>query len=137
MRDASPHPIRRAAAAIVALGMFAPSPAASGSSPDAPTSSDDPAPRVVAPAESGIVGHVRTQSGAPLDGVVVLAESLDPGGRPIPELAIPTDQNGRFFWELEPGRYRLTFVRDGRTLGTRDVLLPADRRAVAIDVVLD
>jgi hypothetical protein len=137
--DASPqpNPIRRRTAAILALAMLTPAVVAAGSPPDTPTSSDDPAPPVVAPAPSGIVGHVRTQSGEPLHGIVVLAESLDPGGRAIPELAISTDPAGRFFWELEPGRYRLAFVRDGRRLATREVTVPAEQRTVTVDIVLD
>lgn len=125
----------RTAVVVMALGIMWPM-SAHCVSLDAPVSNGVPRPHPIRPAPPGIGGQVRSQSGQPLHGVVVLVVSLDKPGPPIPDLANATDRAGHFFWALPPGRYRLTFVRDGRKIATRDVAIPDRRRIVPVDVVV-
>lgn len=53
-------------------------------------------------------GTVRTRDGQPIPGVMVTATSTDDPQRPVPELAVMTDDQGRYEWPLVPGRYRIT-----------------------------
>jgi hypothetical protein len=65
-------------------------------------------------ASLGVTGVVRTPAGAPVSGAVVTAEG-EAGSPPVPELAVITGGEGRFFWPLQPGRYRFTAqTPDGR-----------------------
>lgn len=91
--------------------------AASG--PDRPVRS---AGHATAPAEiaQGVVGRVHNATGQPVAGARITAQSLDQPTRPIPEIAILSDADGRFVWPLRPGRYRLAAVVDGRELATEE-----------------
>lgn len=79
---------------------------------------------------------MRSQSGQPLRGVVVLVDPLDKPSPPIPDVANATDQSGYYYWALPPGRYRLTFVHNGKNIATRDAAIPDGRRIVPLDVVI-
>jgi hypothetical protein len=89
------------------------------------TSETDAAPAAET-VQEGVGGRVTSASGAPLADVFVQAHS--PGGqRPVPDLAIITDADGRFFWKLAPGSYELSFMRDGRELARRRVMVHPNR----------
>lgn len=109
---------------------------AMGDTRDAPTSDDNPPPPRAGPVSIGVAGQVRARTGTPLRGVVVLVRSLDTPPPPIPDIANATDADGRYRWNLSPGRYELTFVRDGTPIAKREVVVPADRRAAPLDVVI-
>ncbi len=79
---------------------------------------------------------MRSQSGQPLRGVVVLVDPLDKPSPPIPDVANATDQAGYYYWALPPGRYRLSFIHNGTRIATRDVAIPDGRRIVSFDVVI-
>lgn len=119
-----------------ALFMLLAWPATALSQPlEAPTSDASPQRR---PTQQplGISGQVRLPSGQPLRKVVVLARSLDRSPPPIPDIAITTDENGRYFWKLPPGRYELTFVREGKRIATREVSVPGDTRKTILNVTI-
>lgn len=73
---------------------------------DKPVSSDTARPSAPRAAD-GVSGTVRDGRGRPVAGVLVEA-SAEPGSPPVPDLAIVTDQAGRFDWPLRPGTYRLS-----------------------------
>lgn len=126
-----PSVIVLAAALVATTTLSNPARAASADAP----AGDHPARATPSPRErAGIAGRLSTASGRPMAGVVVLVQSL---GRPvpIPDMANSTDQDGRFFWPLPAGRYRLSFVREGRTVAVRDVVVPGGGRAARIRVV--
>lgn len=85
------------------------------------TSETDTAPPA-ATVQEGVAGRITSASGAPMADVFVQARSLG-GPRAIPDLAVVTDADGRFFWKLAPGTYELTFMRDGHELARRSVVV--------------
>lgn len=89
------------------------------------------------PARSGIAGRVREATGRGIAGIVVMVEKLDPPPVPIPEIANSTDGDGRFFWPLPQGRYRLRFLRDGQPVAERAVTVDGRDGAREIDVIVD
>ena len=84
---------------------------------------DTGGPTVARSDRTGVAGRVVDRAGRPIHGVVVMVRKLDPPPVAIPEIANATDRNGRFFWPLAPGRYALSFHRDGRALGERTVVV--------------
>ena len=89
------------------------------------TSDDDPDVDRTLPAatiEEGVGGRVTSASGAPVANVFVQARSLG-GPRAIPDIAVMTDSAGEYFWKLTAGRYELTFMRDGRELVRKQVVV--------------
>lgn len=89
--------------------------AAGTDSPDTPRSSDESAEGMIT---QGITGTVTRTDGSPVAGAFIAASSLDRPAPPIPEIAILTNEAGRFTWPLQPGRYRLTALVDGEEIGT-------------------
>jgi protocatechuate 3,4-dioxygenase beta subunit len=82
----------------------------------ASTSGDSPSSAAAAPRSSdrsgityAVVGVVRDAQGNPVRGVNVAMTSLDEPGNPVPELAVLTDERGRYRWpaSVSPGRYEL------------------------------
>jgi hypothetical protein len=68
-------------------------------------------------------GTVTDAAGTPLAGVLVIPESLDTPPRAVPEIAVMTDDQGRYEWGLDAGRYRLTFTMDGYTQAQHEVVV--------------
>jgi hypothetical protein len=77
-----------------------------------------PQPR---PRHGLVLGHITNQSGEPLDEVYVDAEWLGPRIDGIDDVAVYSNTEGMYIWELPPGRFRLTFKRLGYETATRDV----------------
>jgi hypothetical protein len=75
----------------------------------------------------GIAGRLVTASGHPVAGARITAQSLDPTGGPIPEIAILSDAEGRFAWPLRPGRYRLAALIDGREVAAATAIVEPHR----------
>lgn len=94
--------------------------AAEGANQERPVSSEGQS--AGATTQQGIGGRVTGPSGAPIANVFVQASALD-GPRAIPDIAVMTDSAGKYVWNLAPGRYRLTFMRDGRELAQREVIV--------------
>jgi hypothetical protein len=122
--------------AVLLVAMLHPS-SASAASPDTPVSNTERGAGGGRPVGPGIAGRVRTATGQAMRDVVVMIEKLDPPPVPIPELANSTDRDGRFFWPVPRGRYRLRFVRDGRPIAERVVDVTGAEVARDIDVVVD
>lgn len=95
---------------------------AGAESPDSPRSSDAGAAGTIT---QGISGTVTRADGTPVAGAFIAATSLDRPAPPIPEIAILTNETGRFTWPLQPGRYRLTALVDGDEIGTATAAVTA------------
>ncbi len=79
-----------------------------------------------------VEGEVRDANGQPVAGVLVMPQ----GDAPVPEIAIYTDTQGKYRWDLLPGTYTLTFSGAGYGPVTQSVTVPSDR-AVKLDVTLN
>lgn len=77
--------------------------------------------QAVAQLSEGIKGRLLQSGNRPVARAVIAARSLDRPARPIPEIAITTNDDGRFQWPLRPGTYRLTAMLDGRQIATATV----------------
>ena len=98
-----------------------------------------PASATAAPAASqpsqipyAVTGVVRDADGHPVHGVNVAMISLDEPANPVPELAVLTDEHGRYRWpaSVPPGRYRLV-VTAGQGTASTVVDVPAGGTASA------
>lgn len=61
----------------------------------------------------GVTGLV-TMDGRPIVNVRIQAKSLDKPSRPIPEIAIITNKEGRYKWPLIAGKYEISVSIDNR-----------------------
>jgi hypothetical protein len=95
---------------MVVFALIALACGAQPASPDAPARS---AVDVGRPLAEGVTGQIRSSSGTPIAGASVLPRSLDASGPAIPEIAIESDEDGRYEWPLRPGAYELTFAAEG------------------------
>ena len=75
----------------------------------------------------GVVGRLTTSSGRPIATAQITAQSLDQPTRPIPEIAILSDADGRFIWSLRPGRYRLAALVDGHEVAAVETAVEPGR----------
>lgn len=87
---------------------------AGAGAPDTPRSSDASTEGRIT---QGITGTVTRPDGTPVAGAFIAATPLDRPAPPIPEIAILTNEAGRFTWPLRPGRYRLTAMHEGDEVG--------------------
>jgi hypothetical protein len=102
---------------------------------DAPVSSDDAGGSVTTPAQ-GVDGQVSNQDGGPVPGALVTPVSLDTPSKAIPEVAVFTNDQGRFSWVLPAGRYRITVTADGYQEASAETQVPASGTAT-LDLRLD
>jgi len=98
-----------------------------GTDPDRPVSSRD-TPVTESPAVSeGIAGVVVDEGGAPMADVFVQVVPADPAAGPVPDIAITTDDRGRYQWPLRPGRYVVSIAPAGSTPQTKEVVVEPGR----------
>ncbi|MFL6260653.1 MAG: carboxypeptidase-like regulatory domain-containing protein [Thermoanaerobaculia bacterium] len=102
--------------------------------PQRPVSGTDRHQNGQAPRE-GLAGRVTSLSGGPLAGAFVRAESLDNPSRLVPEIAIFTTPDGRYFWPLSPGSYRISVSAEGHQTAMGEATVRSGRRSV-LDFVL-
>ncbi|GAB4210017.1 MAG: hypothetical protein OHK0022_42220 [Roseiflexaceae bacterium] len=79
-----------------------------------------------------IQGEVRDSNGQPVAGVLVVPQ----GEAPVPEIAIYTDTEGKYSWDLLPGTYTMTFSGTGYSTVSQRVTVPSDR-ALKLDITLN
>lgn len=56
----------------------------------------------------GVRGRVMAPDGRPVVGAFIQPKSLDSPSKPIREIAVLTDDEGRYSWPLVPGQYELS-----------------------------
>jgi Carboxypeptidase regulatory-like domain len=76
-------------------------------------------------------GVVLDRSGQPVVGALVEPKSLDEPAKPIPELAVVTDAQGRYEWHLQPGRYELVARMGDRSSSAAPVVVTPGETAQA------
>ena len=107
---------------------------AGGQSASSPVSSDD-APAAVPAEGRGVSGVVVGASGSPVAGALVVPAAQAGTTAAIPEIAVITGADGRFFWPLPAGSYRLTAMIDGAEAASGDVTV-ASYGATALRLVV-
>lgn len=107
--------------------------ASGGASPtgseDAPVSSDDAVGASGATQTQGVDGKISDQEGHPVTGALVTPTSLDTPSKAIPEVAVITNDQGRYSWVLPTGHYRMTVTADGYRGASVDVEVPTSGTA--------
>lgn len=117
--------------------------------PNAPVSNTDPsattdpnAPVTGFPGQPGgpatgalVQGRVTNAAGQPVAGVLVVPQSTDSPAQPIPEIAVLTDEQGRYQWSLPPGGYTLSFNAEGYTSAAQPVTVVTGQ-TTTLDVTL-
>lgn len=98
---------------------------------DEPVTSDEQSLDSEEALRQGIVGVITSVKGLPIEGAMIEVRSLDKFGPPIPEIAILSDQNGRYEWPLQPGRYKVSAFAQGYRTATQQVDVEAARLATA------
>jgi carboxypeptidase family protein len=110
------------------------------SDPNAAVSSDTPQARQPEPAAGALSGsmaegRIVDAGGNPVAGVLVMPESTANPPQAVPEIAVLTDEHGRYKWNLSPGPYKLTFTREGYAPATQTIVVKPDQ-PVKLDVTL-
>lgn len=85
-------------------------------------------------AGSGMRGTVTDSAGAPVAGVLVMPQSTDTPPQAVPEVAVMTDEQGRYQWSLVPGGYTVRFSAEGYTPATEAVVI--QQAITTLDVTL-
>jgi hypothetical protein len=91
------------------------------------------------PGMQGNAGLVQGQvlaAGQPVGGALVTPQSTDQPPQAVPELAVFTDEQGRYAWTLPPGGYRLHVVKDGFAPGSELVHVERNQ-ATVVNVTLE
>jgi len=84
---------------------------------------------------TGVGGRVTDPDARPVSGAWIQPAALDSPSPAIPEMAVVTDERGRYFWQLPPGRYELRASARGRREARAPVLVEAGRVST-VDLVL-
>lgn len=83
-----------------------------------------------------IHGTVQDQQGQPAAGILVMPEAKGDHPFPIPEIAVFTDEQGKFIWNLPPGDYDFVLTRNGSELGRHPVKVPDGKANHELQLVI-
>jgi hypothetical protein len=84
---------------------------------------------------TGVTGRVITPSGQPVAHASVVVRSLDEPAPAVPEMAVMTGADGRYFWPVPEGRWEVTvFALDGATQSKQ--IAVAKPRSATLDFTL-
>ncbi|WP_420121356.1 carboxypeptidase-like regulatory domain-containing protein [Nakamurella sp.] len=98
---------------------------------DAPVSTDGAVGALGTAQARSVDGAVTDQDGRPVTGALVTPTSLDTPSTAIPEVAVFTDDQGRYSWVLPMGRYRLTVTANGYQQRSVEISVPETGSATA------
>ena len=86
--------------------------------------------------QEGVTGRVSDSNGNPVRNALVHPKSLDENSPPIPEIAVVTDEDGRYTWRLFPGRYDISVSAQGYGELTEQVTVKP-KQQVILDFTLE
>lgn len=84
----------------------------------------------------GVKGRVTASDGRPIRDALVVPKSLDEPTKAIPELAVITDENGRYQWRLFPGDYLISVSAEGYQAASKKVTVEP-KQAMTLDFELE
>lgn len=84
----------------------------------------------------GVEGRITDREGRPIAGALVVPRSLDVPSPPIPEIAIVSDEEGRYAWRLPPGRYEIAVSAAGYRGAVKEAVVRAGQ-VTRLDFVLE
>ncbi len=84
----------------------------------------------------GVTGQVKTRHGLAITGAMITPTSRSIDGPPIPEIAITSDEYGRYEWPLPPGSYQMSVFAAGYPKHTLNVDVEAGQ-VTTLDFILD
>lgn len=84
----------------------------------------------------GVEGRITDTQGRPIAGALVVPKSLDEPSPPIPEIAIVSDEQGRYAWRLPPGRYQISVSAEGYRGAVKEAVVGAGQ-VTRLDFVLE
>lgn len=91
--------------------------------------------RSTPPIQEGIVGRVSTSDGDFVKGAFMQPKSLDHPAQPIPEIAILSDDEGKYAWPLLPGNYEISVSVKGCQRAVRHTVIETGQ-VVEVDFIL-
>lgn len=104
--------------------------------PDAPVSNSEDVGGERIQIGQGVRGRILSSVGRPVSGALIKAKSIDPEGAGIPAIAILSDENGKYVWPLQPGRYELSVAVEGNKSVTKPVEVLSEQ-ITELDFVLN
>jgi hypothetical protein len=102
-------------------------------SPTPPPAGPSPAPSADG---QGVEERITDSRGRPIAGALVVPKSPDEPSPPIPEIAIVSDEEGRYAWRLPPGRYQISVSAAGYRETAREAVVRAGE-VTRLDFVLE
>lgn len=84
----------------------------------------------------GVIGQIKNQHGQAVTGAMIIPTSRLIDAPPIPEIAIVTDEHGRYEWPLQPGAYQISVFVDDHQKYTQNVEIKADQ-VTTLDFILE
>ena len=85
---------------------------------------------------TAVEGTVTDSGGSPVEGALVQASAPDDPTAVLPDIALLTDRQGHYRWNLGPGSYELTVSKDGFRTAAKRVMLELGRVAT-LDFTLE
>jgi hypothetical protein len=79
--------------------------------------------------ERGVAGRITSITGRPVEGALVAVRGLGRSPAAVPELAVYSDGEGRYWWDLPRGRWELSVRAEGHRQSAKVVHVRAGQRA--------
>jgi hypothetical protein len=86
--------------------------------PDAPVAAPSLTGSAPPAIRQGVAGRVVDDRAQPIARALIQPRSLDTNAAPIPEIAVFSNADGAYAWQLAPGRYEFTVTTDGYQAAT-------------------
>lgn len=103
---------------------------------ESPVSNSNKTDGTAAGVTEGVKGRVTAADGRPIADALVVPKSLDEPTKAIPEMAVITNEDGRYQWRLFPGDYMISVSAEGYQAASKKVTVEP-KKAVILDFDLE
>lgn len=104
--------------------------------PDAPVSNMPGQGGGASGSGQGVTGRVLDAAGHAVVGAIVVPQSSDTPPHPIPEIAVMTNNEGRYQWSLPPGQYTFTVHHESYAPTTSDKVTVTPGLVTSLDITV-